>query len=78
MRQLEEILVEINPDIITNPDENLIEAGFITSLDIISIISEFEMELHVEIQPEDIIAENFVSYKEIKKLFCKYIKGDHQ
>lgn len=71
---LDRILNEINPEILDNKKENLIEAGTITSLDLISIVSEIEEALKVEIEPEDIIANNFISYNAIKKLFFKYVK----
>ena len=72
---LKRILNGINPEIVDNKKDNLIETGMITSLDLISIVSEIEEELKVEIHPEDIIADNFISYDMIKKLFLKYAEG---
>lgn len=71
-RRLDEILNEINKDILEN--DNLIEKGIISSIDVIAIVSEIEVELGVEIAPEDIKTANFISYETIKKLFSKYEK----
>lgn len=71
-RRLDEILNEINEDILEN--DNLIEKGIISSIDVIAIVSEIEVELGVEIAPEDIKTANFTSYETIKKLFSKYEK----
>ena len=73
---LDKILAEINPQIIDNKEVDLIKEGILTSLDLISIISEIEEELQIEIESEDIIADNFRSYTTIKKLFLKYLSDD--
>ncbi len=70
---LDKILMDINPEIVQNQENNLIEEGIITSFDLISIVSEIEEELKVEIDFEDIVADNFTSYNAIKKLFLKYL-----
>jgi D-alanine--poly(phosphoribitol) ligase subunit 2 len=70
---LDKILMDINPEIVENRKINLIEEGVITSLDLISIVSEIEEELKVEIDFEDIVTDNFTSYDAIKKLFLKYL-----
>lgn len=71
VEKLDRILEEINKDILVN--DNLIEMGIISSLDVIAIVSEIEVELGVEIAPEDIISDNFKSYETIKKLYLKYV-----
>lgn len=71
IEKLDRILEEINKDILVN--DNLIEMGIISSLDVIAIVSEIEVELGVEIAPEDIISDNFKSYETIKKLYLKYV-----
>lgn len=70
---LDKILMEVNPEIVENKEIDLIEEGVITSLDLISIVAEIEEELQVEIELEDIVADNFTSYAAIEKLFLKYL-----
>lgn len=72
---LDKILMEVNPEIVENKGIDLIEEGVITSLDLISIVAEIEEELQVEIEFEDIVADNFTSYAAIEKLFLKYLSA---
>lgn len=72
---LNKILTEVNPEILTNKEIDLIEEGILTSLDLISIVAEVEEELQVEIEYEDIVADNFTSYAAIEKLFLKYLSA---
>lgn len=72
---LDKILMEVNPEIVENKEIDLIEEGVITSLDLISIVAEIEEELQVEIELEDIVADNFTSYAAIEKLFLKYLSA---
>ncbi|MCI8830499.1 MAG: acyl carrier protein [Lachnospiraceae bacterium] len=72
---LDKILMEVNSEIVENKEIDLIEEGVITSLDLISIVAEIEEELQVEIELEDIVADNFTSYAAIEKLFLKYLSA---
>lgn len=67
--------MEVNSEIVENKEIDLIEEGVITSLDLISIVAEIEEELQVEIELEDIVADNFTSYAAIEKLFLKYLSA---
>ena len=72
---LDKILMEVNPEIVENKGIDLIEEGVIKSLDVIRIVAEIEEELQVEIELEDIVADNFTSYAAIEKLFLKYLSA---
>ena len=62
------VLNEINPDIGGNPDENLLDAGFIDSFEIINIVMALEEAFNIEIDPELIVSENFQTVDSIVKL----------
>ncbi|MCI0399373.1 MAG: acyl carrier protein [Chloroflexi bacterium] len=48
--------------------QNLIEAGVIDSLGILMLINYLEQRLGAQIQPEDVVLENFCSIEAIKRL----------
>jgi acyl carrier protein len=48
--------------------QNLVEAGIIDSLGILMLISYIEGQFDVQVQPEDVVMENFCSIEAIKKL----------
>lgn len=74
MDKLLRILWEINPDIDYEKEESLVDDGIFDSLEIMSIVSEIEDCFHIDIAPEDVIAENFNSAKNMMKMIEKYYK----
>lgn len=62
------ILKEINPDIDYEKEEALVDDGLFDSLEVMSIVTEIDERFHVEIDPDDIIAENFNSVDKILSL----------
>lgn len=58
-----EILTGINPMI--KSGVNLISEGIIDSFEVVNIVMELEEEFKIEIDPEDVIAENFASVDSI-------------
>jgi acyl carrier protein len=48
--------------------QNLVEAGIIDSLGILMLISYIETQFGAQIQPEDVVMENFGSIEAIKQL----------
>lgn len=65
------ILMEINPDIDYENEKTLVDDGLFDSLEVMSIVTEIDDVFHVDIDPEDIIAENFNSVDSILKLIDK-------
>ena len=68
MEQLLNILNSIKPGIDFEKEENLIEDGIITSLEIVNLVVEISNEFDIEISPLDIVPENFASAKTIMEL----------
>ncbi|MBE5884341.1 MAG: acyl carrier protein [Lachnospiraceae bacterium] len=61
--QVLQILQEINPTIADDMDIDLLKEGFIGSFEIVNLVMELEDVFRVEINPEDIIPENFRTIK---------------
>lgn len=61
MDELLEILQEVNSDIDFETCDTLVDDGYLSSFDIISIVSELNDRFDIEITPVDIIPENFNS-----------------
>lgn len=56
-----EILQDIRSDIDFESETELVDAGMLTSLDIVAIVSELNDEFDVDISPDDLLPENFNS-----------------
>lgn len=69
--KLQKILLDINPDLDYEKETALVEDGIFDSLEVMSIVTEIEDSFHVEIDPDDVIAENFNSMETILKLIEK-------
>ncbi len=69
--QVLNILKNINPSI--KEEENLIEKGLIDSFEVVNIIMELEEAFDIEIDPDDVIAENFQTVDTIYQLVQKTI-----
>ena len=67
------ILKDINPDIDYDSETQLVEDGLFDSLEVMSIVSDLEDVYHIEIDPDDVVAENFNSVKTILKIVEKYL-----
>ena len=72
-KKIENILTEIIPGIDLKC-ETLIESGYIQSLDLISIISELDIEFDIEITFEDLNVSNFSSVDAIQALVEKKVQ----
>ena len=71
-KKLIAILEEINPDINYEKETALVDGGIFDSLEIMSIVSDMEDCFHIEIDAEDVIAENFNSVQNMLELIGKY------
>ncbi len=65
------ILVDINPDIDYETATALVDSGDFDSLEVMSVVTEMQERFRVEIDPDDIVAENFNSLEAMLKLIEK-------
>ena len=71
MDKLLEILKEIRPDVDFENETALIDDGILDSFDVVSIISEIDDKLGVQIRIKELEPENFNSTEAIWKLIEK-------
>lgn len=64
--QIVNILRNINPNIVDGID--LIENGLIDSFEVVNIIMELEETFEIEIDPDDVVAENFQNIDRVCRL----------
>lgn len=65
------VLTLINPKIADCLEVDLLEAGLIDSFEMVNLVMELENEFEIEIDPEDIIPDNFKTIETIVKLLEK-------
>lgn len=71
MEELIEILEDINPDVEYKTCTDLVSGGYITSFEIVVLVSEIAETFNVKIPAEQIIPENFESVESIYALIQK-------
>ena len=69
-----EILKCINEDILTYDGNSMIVDGIINSFEIIEIVAEIEEKFDIEVDTENLIAENFENKDTIIKMAKKILK----
>ena len=69
--KLVKILMDINPDIDYEKEISLVDDGLFDSLEVMTIVTEIEDRFHIDIDPDDVIAENFNSVEKILKIIKK-------
>ena len=69
--QILEILKGIRSDIDFENSTKLIDDGMLESLDIVSIVGEFNDEFDIEISVEDLLPENFNSVDAMVELITR-------
>lgn len=72
MEKLINILEEIRPDVDFRDSENLIDAGYLDSFDIASLIENIQEVYGVQIGVDDIVPEKFYSAETIYELISSY------
>lgn len=72
MKKLLKILREINPDVDYEKETSLVDDAIFDSLEVMTIVMEIDSKYDIEIDPEDVIAENFNSAENIMKMIEKY------
>ena len=73
MEKLLKILNETNPDIDYEKEEALVDDGIFDSLEVMSIVSGIDDAFHIDVDPDDVTAENFNSAKNMMKMIAKYL-----
>ncbi len=73
--KFKQILDTINPEILENPQANLVEEGIIDSLAIMQIVSALEQEYGIEFDPDDVTPETFASAQTIWNALQGYLKA---
>jgi len=71
MEILLEILQEMHPEVDFATHETLIDDKVIDSFDIITLVAEINDRLDISIPAEELIPENFNSYKALQTLVSK-------
>lgn len=70
--QVGRILVQVKKEVESHlGDTNLMSEGILDSLDIMNLIMTLESEFDIEIDPEDVLSENFESVEAIVALVEK-------
>lgn len=72
MEELMQILEEIRPDVDFKSEKKLIDNSILDSFDIVSLVGELNDEFDIDINPAELVPENFNSveamYKMIQRL----------
>ncbi len=68
MEHLIELLKSIRPDVDFENEDALIDDEILSSFDIISMVSEINVQYGIEIQVDDLLPENFNSAEAIMEL----------
>ena len=68
MEKLLEILQRVRPDVDFKNETLLIDDGILDSMDVVSIISEFDDEFGVQVRINELIPDNFNSVEAIWNL----------
>lgn len=67
------ILQDVNESIVDGA--NLIDEGIVDSFEVVNIVAELEEAFDIEIDAEDVVAENFETVDSITAMVEKYING---
>ena len=71
METVLQILHEINSDIDSSNQDDLIDSGLLNSLDIMGLISDLEDAFDIEISMEEVVPDNFNSAEAIYALVTR-------
>ena len=71
MEELLEILESVQPGVDYENCDTLIDDGIIDSFAMLSIVSEIEDVLGVELTPEEMVPSNFNSAKDMWDMICR-------
>ena len=68
MRDLVDVLKEINNEVDFRNESDLVGSGIFSSIDILNVINALEDEFDIDIPPTEIVIENFRSLEAIEAL----------
>lgn len=71
MSKIESILKNIKPEVDFNKSQDFVEDGLLDSLELIELIEGIEEDYQIEIDPMDILPENFSSISQIEAVIVK-------
>ena len=71
MEELLTILKNMHPEVDFTAEEDLIGEGILDSLDIVTLVTEINSSFDVQIPPEELIPENFMSANAIWELIVR-------
>lgn len=71
MKKVKEILESVKPEVDFSQSEDFVEDGLLDSLELISLIEELESVFDIEIDPMEILPENFSSIHKIEETVVK-------
>lgn len=74
-KRILDILYEINDSIRGNESENLFVKGLLDSFELVNLVVELEDAFDIEIDPEDVVPDNFASIKQITQLIEKMVNN---
>lgn len=75
MEQLLEILEDIQPGVDYENCTTLIDDEILDSFSILSLVSEIEDAFEIEVEPVELVAENFNSAESLWKMICR-LRGE--
>ncbi|CAM2984426.1 phosphopantetheine-binding protein [Helicobacter burdigaliensis] len=75
MQEIKQFFENIGKDSIDENMDNLVKNGFIDSLDIMNLVAEIEQFYQTTLDFDDIVPENFESFKTIKKMIELSVKN---
>lgn len=71
--KIENILMDVRPDVDFATEKHLITDGIMESIDIISLVTELEDEFDITIGPDVLVAKNFDSLEAIVKMVSELV-----
>lgn len=74
MQEIKQFFININRDDVDESMQNLLSEDIIDSIDIMALVAEIEKHYKKPLKAEFIKAENFESFKNIKKMLDEAMK----
>lgn len=76
MEKILKILKELRPDVDLETEKKLIDGGILSSFDILNLVEELSDAYDIDIDPDDIIPDNFNSVEGIYDLVQRIQAGE--
>lgn len=72
MKKILDLLVELHPEYDFLGSQDFLEDGYLDSFDIANLIEKIETTYNIELQPKDVIPENFLNLEALYNLLGNY------